>query len=690
MKNTFFVFLFALFSCTTVWGQYGPINTKHISVSQDDAIMKVLELYENQDVDVFLGTKGRWMSLVYPPVPETGTYIPTTWAVIVDEHPMQGWSHQYKTYSILMEQYVPQSCDTFSYSVIPNSIQNVYNIEPVDARNRYGYRANSKINLSLGTVPTNNVAGNTYAVILNASSGRFYNRERYWNDCSFVYQALRKRYQIPKSHISVLMADGDNASTDMLKADGSAFISSPTSFASESPDNFHPATKAKLDSVFNGLALTMTSSDHLFVCITGDGGVDATGTYASLWGGEKLYAAHLDSLLSQFDIRVANVLLAQSYGGGFVNTLQRSNRVVTAAYSASTPSASSTSIPFDDFIYHWSCAVSGKNLYGSNVNADADNNGRVTMWEAYQYAAGQSTVPLGGIQGNNASILSFDYLPGVFDIYIRDNSADTGEEPNTTTNDFLSSPDLWNREYSDGFINQVSQDITFYPSEYTEHCSYHYIRFNNKGQGIYDGYKQYAHIYLASNFAFQGNQNLPNEQSLLLERVGIVSLNYGLQPDSTEIIEFQWFPSDELFSIISASTNQYLFSNVYEFVCITGDSLNSPLDGKMVSEATQIAQMSNKVAGLGYRIVRPLTTNNSIQGSVMNPSQIEVVLSKPAAPLTRIVVTSIIQNFKMHETIVNEGESKATIDTSVLGTGPYSISLFEGGKLVDSRQVSGN
>lgn len=687
MKKTALLISLFVFSFGKLWAKFPPPSSfKHINVSEEDAIMKVLEIYDNTDVDIFVGTMGRWIQAGFGGNPNSGVYSPMAWAVIVDEVPNKGWEHNLKRYTFEMSQFVPQECDTFYYSQ-SSTLGAVYNIEPVDARNRYGYRANSKINLSVGTVPSNDAAANTYAIILNASSDRFYNRERYWNDCSFVYQALRKRYQIEKSHISVFMADGTDEGTDMLKADGSAFISSPSTFASETADNFYPATKEKLDSVFNSLAGTMTSNDHLFVCITGDGGTDDTGTYASLWGGEKLYATHLDSLLSQFNIRIANVLLAQSYGGGFLSTLQRSNRVITAAYSASEPSASSSSIPFDDFIYHWSCAISGKNLYGSTINADSDNNSHITMQEAYRYAKSQSSYGTSSILGNNASILAFDHLPGVFDLYIRDDSADTGEEPNRT-NDYLSSPDLWVREHSDGFVNQTSQDITIYPSEYEEHCSYHYIRIKNRGQGAYDSYRQFAHIYLASNFAFQGEQNLETEQNLILEKVGIKSLDYGLMPDSTRIVEFKWFPSEELLSIISAPSNQHLSSNVYEFVCITSDSINSDLDGKMVSEAIQAAQMSNKVAGLHYRIFRPHTTN-MIQSTLVGSSQVEVMLSKPAGPQTKIIVTPILQNIKNHEVDIQEGNSNTIIDTNKLGTGPYSISLFENGKLVDSRQVSG-
>ena len=37
-----------------------------------------------------------------------------------------------------------------------------------------------------------------YAVIINGGRNKLTNHERYWNDCSFLYQTLRHVYRIPK------------------------------------------------------------------------------------------------------------------------------------------------------------------------------------------------------------------------------------------------------------------------------------------------------------------------------------------------------------------------------------------------------------------------------------------------------------------------------------------------------------
>lgn len=54
------------------------------------------------------------------------------------------------------------------------------------------------------------------------------NYERYWNDCSFIYQTLVNKYGVPKENIFPLMSDGDNPNEDMRLTTGG--------FASQSLD----------------------------------------------------------------------------------------------------------------------------------------------------------------------------------------------------------------------------------------------------------------------------------------------------------------------------------------------------------------------------------------------------------------------------------------------------------------------
>ncbi len=58
-------------------------------------------------------------------------------------------------------------------------------------------------------------ANHTQAIILSGGYNMANNYQRYWNDCSFIYHTLTKRYCIPKENISVLMSDGTDPAPDM-------------------------------------------------------------------------------------------------------------------------------------------------------------------------------------------------------------------------------------------------------------------------------------------------------------------------------------------------------------------------------------------------------------------------------------------------------------------------------------------
>lgn len=67
----------------------------------------------------------------------------------------------------------------------------------------------------------------TYAIILSGGWNVNNNHERYWNDCSFIYQTLVNKYSIPKDNISVLMSDGQDPGLDMTKVSTWGRVSSP-------------------------------------------------------------------------------------------------------------------------------------------------------------------------------------------------------------------------------------------------------------------------------------------------------------------------------------------------------------------------------------------------------------------------------------------------------------------------------
>ena len=232
-------------------------------------------------------------------------------------------------------------------------------------------------------------AQQVHAVIINGGRSRLYNHERYWNDCAFLYRTLRNDYHVPKRNITLLMSDGGQPDDDMILADNTGFASSPTDLDGDSvPDVSQAASSFNLRSLMVRYAQQLTADDHLLVFLVDHGGLsDAWGLpYVWLWNNEQLNAQQLDFMLDQVHAGSIVLVLGQCYAGSFVPYLQGERRVVIAACQSDEVSWSLLSQPYDEFVYHWTCAVAGHDPQGNPVNADTDGNGRITMDEVFNYA----------------------------------------------------------------------------------------------------------------------------------------------------------------------------------------------------------------------------------------------------------------------------------------------------------------
>lgn len=251
--------------------------------------------------------------------------------------------------------------------------------------------------------PAPSVGGETYAVIVSGGRSKMFNHERYWNDCAFLYRVLRQDYHLPKEHVILLMADGDGPAADMLRDGAKGFASSPTDLDGDGqPDLTLAATRQNLDDTFRQLSTTLNASDHLFIFITdhgeqvssSEGGMEEV---VCLWlwdegGGSdpQVSPYELAAMVGQCHPATMSILLGQCYAGAFVEELEKLNslqgRVITAACSASQMSWSCKERPYDEFVYHWTCAVAQHDEQGQPVSSDTDGDGRVTMQEAFDYA----------------------------------------------------------------------------------------------------------------------------------------------------------------------------------------------------------------------------------------------------------------------------------------------------------------
>ena len=246
----------------------------------------------------------------------------------------------------------------------------------------------------------------------------------------------------------------------------------------------------------------MRKDDHLFVFVIDHGGSDddISKSYICLWNGERLYDDELALMLKPFTSRLVNVnvVLGQCYAGGFNDNLEMVGCVVASAAQGNESSWACPDIPYDEFVYQWTCAVNGATHTGEPVVADGDRNGRVTMQEAFEYAElydrqkNWETPQYTSTPLSVGEDLAFNHLAPSVDLFIQDNLGDTGKEPNTTIEEFWKSPSIWVRNYPDG---EYGHQNPVYSSEHP--TAYVYVRVHNRGKEKFDGKNKWVALYWA-------------------------------------------------------------------------------------------------------------------------------------------------------------------------------------------------
>lgn len=469
----------------------GIINTEYISNAKALSIAR--QWYGNRtDVDYYFGGSvlidNEYESSASA-LPDSSSWVRTGnhWLIVVDEHPGQNWSHNCGYIYVQSEK--QKNTVTRSCKIVGKMLPQGVNLQLMNTRNLYGSNANIKPEVPQSQSGYNqNIAGRTYALILNCASSKHDNLERYWNDCSYIYKVLTRKYNVMCDNIRILMA------TDSLmrKADGSGYSTLPHNIGTD-------IMRLDVNTIHNcldELKCNMTTNDHLLVFITGNGGTSSTGEpYIMLQGGERMTADELDLMLRNVNVRTIDYVLGLSNAEPFINYLSGKGRVVTVATSANGVASSCSNKPFSEFVMNWTAAMAGCDISGNEVNADTDNNGKATLAEAFIYAKNHTNNCDGEISTENRYLMediAFNNIPEAVDLYMRDNTEDTGKEP--SIGKYYKSPDIWFRNHPDGTTKQYDEAIRF---EEESGLVYLYSRVWNRGKDNYNNSNRHMHYYYA-------------------------------------------------------------------------------------------------------------------------------------------------------------------------------------------------
>lgn len=224
--------------------------------------------------------------------------------------------------------------------------------------------------------------GGHWAALISGGFNPENNAARYWNDIGETYEILTSTYAYDASNIFVLYADGNLPSTSNCDNDEDGYenvlpYDTPISFS---------ATEANIATVCNIIAGDPTASndDTLFVFCT-DHGVDDPVRMA-LWGEKITPSVFADSnhfgKITKYSVRV--FAMEQCFSGGFIPSLSAPKTVLCTAAAADRESVGG--IPFDPWCRDFGAALKGEQYDGTSVDADENDDGMVSIVEAFNYA----------------------------------------------------------------------------------------------------------------------------------------------------------------------------------------------------------------------------------------------------------------------------------------------------------------
>ena len=142
-----------------------------------------------------------------------------SWFFFIDEQPSTSWEHP-ASY-VLIERVNGQ------LSVVPLSAppEELPNLVPVNAIAEVQLSILDQSANSIVDVPASNPIINlpdkdNYAVLVSGGYNDWNNHPRYWNDLSFIFKALKERYNFDDEEIVMLYANGTHLPSQDIDGDG--------------------------------------------------------------------------------------------------------------------------------------------------------------------------------------------------------------------------------------------------------------------------------------------------------------------------------------------------------------------------------------------------------------------------------------------------------------------------------------
>jgi hypothetical protein len=268
-----------------------------------------------------------------------------------------------------------------------------------------------------------------YAVLMNGGYSAGSNHVRYWNDLSNIYITLVDVYGFEDENIIVLCSDGLDPTPDQSNGQNS----DPDLDGDGDDDIMYSCILENVDMVFEELADTLDGGSELFIFQTDHGSSNGEwDTLFNLWNMEELLDSHFAELLDALPDCEIVCTFEPCYSGGFLDNIvvPPGPIVASSACRHDELSWAMQNLEYDEYVFYWTAAVNGEDAYGEPHDADYNDDGMVTMDEAYIYAEAhdeQSENPQYG-----------DYPEGIGAIFSLWHGSDPPETPSVPDG-----PDEW-------------------------------------------------------------------------------------------------------------------------------------------------------------------------------------------------------------------------------------------------------
>lgn len=554
------------------------------------------------------------------------------WLVFVDECPMANWSHACTYY------YVSKDINHYVFPIADN-------FPPVVAELKLAHRCltvqeqNGGIEIYALPDSVNGSSCNTVALVMGGGFVANYNYQRYWNDCSYLYRVLKRRYRMSDSNIHLLIGSGGTNNNDMVSVSGQYIKMSKDLDFNQLDENISACTKSNILAELNNIKILSQNNqiDELLIFFIGHGGYDysAGESYICTWGNGKLYAHELDDAFEGINARSINLVLGQCFSGGFIEPLSANGRVVATACESDTFSFATPDLYFDEFVHQWTNAI-------NSFAPDVDYDGNVSMKEAFEWASAhdlqterpqyRSTTDYLG------EVLSLNHVPEGVQLYIKDGNSDSGTQP-SVENPWQSQSVFLKKNYSDGYT-YASSDQTF-PLTSEDPAAYVTARVTNRGWEMYHGSGKYVHIFWSMPGLSHAAESWDGSTSTG-GHVSSLPINGNILPSGSLDVTVSWNVPQKLIEL-AEQNNGWLHVDLLAYVSNSAlpyfpgySSIEDVRQNRNLAQRS-VVFMNNKEVMLPLEIRNPHTTDHyySIelvpdqeQPSEMGVAQVDLVMSE--------------------------------------------------------------